>query len=177
MYELNNPNWKLKEYLKGEKKINGLTVKLYDNNVSELYVEIVYDNFKITNYIQFIKTKTPKLQTDYMRTNFSSLIYGGEIFYYKVLKFYQVFLKWGYYSKFFFDSVPLYNEVYDFREKIGSEYNKMCLIENKLTINETSELKKEYKKLFKSINKKSKDMCDKVINKYSKYLDIYLRFY
>lgn len=186
--KLNNTSWKLSEFKKGEKNINGIDIKLYETKFNNVYIELIYDNYKITNYITFINDNSNndirKIKTNYYSADFYDLINNKKIFYYIVLKKFQVFLKWGYFNKIFRErdlinmTIDMYNEIYEFRENIGDKYYKLCSIDNQLVLEKENKdlLKKKYKKQLKKINKSSKELYDKVNKLYAKYLNSYLRF-
>ena len=96
LYKLNNTSWKLSEFIKGEKNINGINMQLYDTEFNSVYIELIYDNYKITNYITFINDNINndirKIKNNYYSADFDDLIKNKKIFYYIVLKKYQVFL-------------------------------------------------------------------------------------
>jgi len=181
LYKLNRPSWKISEFIKGHKIINGKLFNLYECNFTDVYIEIIYDNFRVSNYIEFNETKKYKEKTKYYSTQLYDIINNKEIFYYSVIKKLQVFLKWGFFEKLFRDNaISFYNEIYNFREEIGSEYNKLCTLDNKIdltqNVEDKSKLKKQYKLLFKKINNNCKKIYDKLSKDYLKYLDSYLRY-
>lgn len=184
LHKLNNTSWRLSEFIKGEKIINGINIKLYELNFDTLYIELLYNNYKISNHITFISDNIRKIKNTYYSAEFNDLINNKKLFYYFVLKKIQVFLKWGYFNKIFKEikliekTSDIYNEIYDFRENIGNKYFELCSIDNQRLLKKGNEelLKKEYKKLFKKINKSSKELYDKINKSYEIYLDLYVRF-
>lgn len=188
LYKLNNTSWKLSEFIKGEKNINGINMQLYDTEFNSVYIELIYDNYKITNYITFINDNINndirKIKNNYYSADFDDLIKNKKIFYYIVLKKYQVFLKWAYFNRIFKEkylinkTIDTYNEIYDFRENIGDKYFKLCSIDNQLSLEKENKdlLKKKYKNQFTEINNSSKELYDKINKLYGKYLNLYLRF-
>lgn len=187
LHKLNNTSWRLSEFIKGYKIINGINIKLYDTNFKNVYIELLYENYKITNYISFIdhdnKYNDNNKKLNYYSVDFYDIINNNKIFYYIVLKKYQVFLKWGYFNKIFKErelinkTVDFYNEIYDFRENIGNKYFELCSIDNQILLTKNNEkLKEDYKKKFKKINKLSKKIYTKINKLYAKYLNLFLRF-
>jgi hypothetical protein len=185
LYKLNNVSWKLSEFKKGYKIINGINIKLYDTIFKNVYIELLYDNYKITNYISFINydEKNDQKKLNHYSADFYDIINNKKIFYYIILKKIQVFLKWGYFNKIFKEkelinnTINFYNEIYDFRENIGNKYFELCSIDNQILLTKNKEkLKKEYKKNFKKINKHSEKIYIKINKLYKKYLNLYLRF-
>lgn len=185
LYKLNNVSWKLSEFIKGYKIVNGSNIKLYDTKFKNVYIELLYDNYKITNYISFINNddKNDNTKPSYYSADLYDLINNKKIFYYVVLKKIQVFLKWGYFNKIFKErelinkTVDFYNEIYDFRENIGNKYFELCLLDNQILLTKyNSKLKENYKKKFKKINKLSKKIYTNINELYAKYLNLFLRF-
>jgi hypothetical protein len=180
LHKLNIQSWKLSEFINGEKNINGRLIKLYDTNFTDMYIEVLIDDYRVSNYISF--NKENKTKSPYYTSEIDDLINNKEIFYYYILKKIQVFLKWAYFNRIFkekylIDNVAdTYNEIYDFREEIGNKYYKLCMLGNLLLINKEDKLKDKYKIEFDKINTLSKNLYDKISKHYSKYLNLYLRF-
>jgi hypothetical protein len=159
---LNIVNWSLGEFKKGEKTINGILVKLYDMDFSIVYIECIYQNFRITNYIEFTTSgKSYKKRFPYYFNQFYEVIESGEISYLILLKKILVFLKFIYYQKSVkTNTIKTYNDLYDFRETVGIEYNKICRLSNDILIQKDKLSKKqlqyEYDKHFTVLNDKCK---------------------
>jgi hypothetical protein len=173
------PTFTLKEALKGEKIFNGKTIKLSDNNFTYMYIEVIYENFRISNFIYFIKIiKSDSLLWD---VDLSEVLYKNnkeyKMSYYKFLKYFFHFLKHFYYKKIFDRSVAnkvidTYNEIYDFRERIGDMNNNLCKIEN---LN-NKKLNKEYYELKEQFELKCKHFFIDKSKLFFQYLKSYFRF-
>lgn len=180
LYRLNNQSWKLSEFINGEKNINGQNIVLNELNFTDLYIEIILDNFRVSNYISF--NNKSKNKAPFYSSELNDLINNKEIFYYIVLKKIQVFLKWAYFNRIFKEKYIIgnvantYNEIYDFREKIGNKYYHLCMLDNSLLIKKEDTIKKKYKVEFDKINIMSKDLYDKINKLYNNYFNLYLRF-
>ena len=138
LYRLNNQSWKLSEFINGEKNINGQNIILDELNFTDVYIVILLDNFRVSNYISF--NNKSKNKAPYYSSELNDLINNKEIFYYIILKKIQVFLKWAYFNRIFKEKYIIgnvantYNEIYDFREKIGNKYYQLCMLDNSLVI-------------------------------------------
>ena len=161
------PKWTLKELKVGEKQYYDRVFKLSELNFTSFYIEIIYNNFRVSNVINF---KKEVMRTDYIKVSLNTIItHDGDISYIKLLKKFLTFIKWIYFKnkitdKQIYDNTPiLYNNVYEYNESHGLRYNKTCKYKNKIDI---LELKIE------KYNNKMKKKSD---IKYQKYIDSYKR--
>lgn len=159
------PKWTLKELIKGEKQYYDQQFKIANFNFTTFNIEIIYKNFRASNVINF---KKEVMRTDYIKVSLNTIVNcSGDISYIKLLKKFLTFIKWIYFknkiiNKQLFDNTPLlYNELYEYNESFGLEYNKNCKYKNKIDI------------LKLKINKYNKKMEKKSDNKYQKYIDFY----
>lgn len=179
--KLNISNWSLTEFKKGEKTINGILIRLYDMNFSVAYVECIYQNFRITNYIEFTTSgKSYKPRYPFYFNQLYEVIESGEISYLILLKKILVFLKFIYYQKSVkTNTIKTYNDLYDFRETVGIEYNKICRISNDILIQKDKSSKKqlqnEYNKYFAVLNDKCKAKYLTIKNNYKHELKEFFR--
>jgi hypothetical protein len=161
------PKWSKKECKIGKKiyydeEFNILNLDL---SYSYFYIEIIYDNFRISNYI--FLSKEVKNDNDKLFIHIEDLILNNQLSYYYYLKKIGYFMKWLYFKKKLDYSdvkknIIEFNNLFDFRDNIGSEYNKYCIIKNNIDLYE--------KKLYKYIKKYSKNKnkkYDKYIKKYN----------
>lgn len=184
--KINKPNWTLAEFKKKEKIINGIKINLLTTPFTYMYVNIIFEKFRISNYLRFIQIKNKNIKYNIDSVDISDILLDNKIFYYFLLKKIQVLLKYCYFNRIFKErflidnAITFYNEIYDFRENIGIEYNKFCLIDNEINIETDKDklkiLKKNYKIEFDKINNKSKELYDKIYQVYSKYFNTYLKF-
>jgi hypothetical protein len=186
--KINKPNWTLSEFKKKEKIINGIKINLLTTPFKYIYINIIFEKFRISNYLRLIQIKNINKNTRYNidSVDISDILLDNKIFYYFLLKKIQVLLKYCYFNKIFKErfiidnAITFYNEIYDFRENVGIEYNKFCLMDNEINIEPDKDklkiLKKNYKIEFDKINYKSKELYDKIYKVYSKYFNIYLKF-
>ena len=191
LYELSNPTWTLDEFKMGEKNINGQLIKLYESNFSSIYVQVIIDNFMVSNFIEFKDDFEEKNKEqmhmckiydmyDIIEYNMTTLSY------YLLLKKFQVFLKWGYFNRIFKEhnlvklAIITYNDIYDFREDIGIIYNKLCLLQTQIILCDNTallqELKIQYEKDFIQFNNISKKYYYEKSKKYKIYLQNFVKF-
>jgi hypothetical protein len=175
------------EAIIGEKEFNGRNIKLSDYNFTYMYIEIIYDNFRISNFVYFKKINkidSPTWDVELNEVLIKSLEETRnkyQMSYYKFLKYFFHFLKQSYFKKLFQEhelaskAIETYNEIYDFREKLGYMNNNLCKIENLLIINETIELKNEYTELKKQFELECKTYFIKVSKPFIKYLKSYFK--
>jgi hypothetical protein len=72
-------------------------------------------------------------------------------------------------------TINTYNEIYDFREKIGDINNSLCKIENILVTDYSDKLKEDYIKMKLQFELKCKNFFIEVSKPYFKYLKIYFK--
>ena len=187
------PFFTLDEAIKGKKEFHGKTIKLSDYKFTYMYIEIIYDNFKLSNFVYFKKKIKPTGFILYVELN-DVLIDSTDqsnckyqMSYYKLIKYFFHFLKKSYFNKIFISdtqlnskTISLYNEIYDYREILGITNNNISKIENKIIINkakkiDTTELKKEYKQLKIDFEIKCKEYFMQIAKPYFKYLKSYFQ--
>jgi hypothetical protein len=144
-----------------------------------MYIEIIFENFRISNFIYFKKkSKSNSLVWD---VDLSEVLYKNKkeynMSYYKYLKYFFHFLKHSYYKKIFNKLVAnkvinIYNEIYDFLEKIGDMNNNLCKIEN---LN-NKKLNKEYYELKEQFELKCKNYFIDKTKLFFEYLKNNFRF-
>jgi hypothetical protein len=190
MYLKNNlqPTFTIDEAINGKKKFNGNKIKLSDYNFTYMYIEVIYENFRISNFVYFKKiNKIDSLTWDVELNEvlIDSLEETKNIYqmsYYKFLKYFFHFLKQSYFKKIFKEhvlvskAIETYNNIYDFRESLGSMNYNLCKIENMIIINmDNIELKKEYTELKKQFELKCKNYFIQVTKPFLSYLKSYFK--
>ena len=160
------PKWSKKECKLGNKIYYDEEYNILNLNLSYsyFYIEIIYDNFRISNYIFLSKEK--KHDNNKLFIYIQDLILNNKFSYYYYLKKIGFFMKWLFFNKKLDYSdvkknIIEFNNLFDFRDNIGSEYNKYCIIKNNIDLYE--------QKLYKYMNKKKHSKSDK----YNKYINKY----
>jgi hypothetical protein len=181
------PIFTIKEAINGMKEFNGKKIKLSDYNFSYMYIEVIFDDFRVSNFVYF--KKSDKLDSKLWNVELNDILIDSlmnsknkyQISYYKMLKYFFHFLKKGYFSKLFEEryvidrTINTYNEIYDFREKIGDINNSLCKIENILVTDYTDKLKDDYTKLKLQFELKCKNFFIEVSKPFFKYLKTYFK--
>jgi len=185
LYDLNSPKWTLNEINKHTKKINGKNINLYNSMYNDIYIELIVDNFKVSNYIHFNNNDVKNNNNMYKTFELHDVVVNNKLSYYKFLKLFQHFIKWCYFNKIFRESyvinntVKLYNDIYKFREEVGDSHNNICLLDNMIFLckdkNKKKELQDEYKKKYNIFNNMVKKYYNKISTPYQKYLRNYFR--
>lgn len=158
------PSWTLKELLKGEKQYFDQYYKISDLKFKAFYIECLYKNFRISNYIYTNYEWKPILEYEFP---INQIMYDNKISYIKLLKKFTNLVKWLYFEKkikeesLYKNAINLHNNVLEFIDNISSDYNKYCLMQNEIDLSKN--------KLEKYINKMEKYKN----NKYKKYIDKY----
>jgi hypothetical protein len=176
------PEWTLDELIKGEKTYHNETFNIGNSSYSYFYIEIIYNDFRTSNYIYI--HKQPKTDEKYII--FDDILKNEKIFYYYLIKKLLFFIKWLYYRKLIKEkelvnkTIDLHNEIFDFREEIGNKYNKSCLMSNQIDINklynkEDTKLIKKYNEYIDSLNKICEEKYRYFTKDYSYYLEKYIR--
>ncbi len=191
MYLKNNikPTFTISEALKGSKKFNGNTIKLSDYNFTNLYIEVIFNNYRISNFIYF--KKLDKIDTKIWTVDLDDVLIDSlnansqnkyQMSYYKLLKYFFHFLKKSYFNKIFEENklineiINTYNEIYDFRERIGNMNNNLCKIENMIIIeSKNKQLKEDYKNVKQEFEIKCRNYFLQVSKPYFKYLKDYFK--
>jgi len=183
------PPFTIDEALKGKKKFNGKTIKLSDYKYNYMFIEVVYNDFKISNFVIFKEkpfNNTAIINVELDDVLIKSLTKNSknkyQMSYYNLLKFFFHFLKKGYFNKIFEErdlidqTIDTYNEIYDFREKVGTMHNNLCKIENMILIDKKNKkLHEDYKNLKQEFELKCKNYFLQVSKRYSKYLREYFK--
>jgi len=183
------PIFTLEEAIKGEKKFNGEKIKLSDYNFTYMYIEVIFKNYRVSNFVYLRKQNKPETKLWNVELNevlIESLIENSknkyQMSYYKLLKYFFHFLKKGYFNKIFEErdlidqTIDTYNEIYDFREKVGNMHNNLCKIENMILIDKKNKkLYEDYKNLKQEFELKCKNYFLQVSKRYSKYLREYFK--
>jgi hypothetical protein len=183
------PIFTLEEAIKGEKKFNGEKIKISDYNFTYMYIEVIFENYRVSNFVYLRKQNKPETKLWNVELNevlIESLIENSknkyQMSYYKLLKYFFHFLKKGYFNKIFEErdlidqTIDTYNEIYDFREKVGNMHNNLCKIENMILIDKKNKkLHEDYKNLKQEFELKCKNYFLQVSKRYSKYLREYFK--
>ena len=177
IYDNMYPSWSISECKKGKKKYydEEYNILNIDQHFYYFYIEIIYDNFRISNYFLLISPNSvasnkDNQTNDVLNLSISDLVSNNKISYYYYLKKIGYFMKWLYFNRKL-DNTPKkrdvsknineFNNLFDFRERIGLEHNKYCIIKNKIDIYNI--------KLIKYTNKKNNKKTNKYYNFISKY--------
>jgi len=175
------PTFTIKKALKSK--------KLANYNFTYMYIEVIFNNYRISNFIYFKKQNKPETKLWNVELNevlIETLIKTNknkyQISYYKLLKYFFHFIKKAYFNKIFEEkylinnTIDTYNEIYDFREKIGDMNNNLCKIENMLIIdNKNIKLQDEYVIVKKEFELKCRNYFLQVSKPYFKYLREYFK--
>jgi hypothetical protein len=150
------PNWTLKQLLKGTITYYDQQYNIANGNYTYFTYEIIYKNFRISNYIKFEKDTYVNL--GYVESKLHYIIINDNIFYYKLLKLFMYFIKWLFFNvrteKELHNSIiTVYNNCFHFIDKIGEDNNKCGLIKNQIDIYKIK-LNKNKRKYKKTNNKK-----------------------
>ena len=179
------PTFTLDEAIKGITEFNGKKIKLYESNFSYMYIELIYKQFKISNFIYF-KT-VPKQDTTIWNVELNEVLIHNldkkainkyQMSYYKLLKYFFHFLKQLYFKKIFDNPdlvIQTYNEIYDFRERIGMMNNNVCKLENIImeknkAKESTVKVESEYNDLKQQFETKCKNYFIQISKPFYKYL-------
>lgn len=177
------PPFTIDEALKGEKVFNGKPIKLSDYNYTYMFIEVIYNNFKMSNFVIFkdqnnTNSSIFKIELDdvLIKSLSDNSLNKYQMSYYNLLKSFFHFLKKSYFNKIFDKSlsektIDTYNEIYDFRERVGVMHNNLCKIEgNILTDPNNDKLKEEYITVKQEFELKCKNYFLQVSKPYFKYL-------
>ena len=161
------PRWTYKELLLKNKIYYDENIIL-NNNFTYIYIEVIFKKIRVSNFLTF---KIDNEIKNYVQFNIEDLVFNNNIFYYKLLKKFLVFIKWLFATKRIKDQllndsiIDLYNDIYDFIDNIGNKYNKNCINNNYINIYIYKINKYNYKN-----NKNNNKLYLKLINKYNKKL-------
>jgi hypothetical protein len=163
------PLWNFKDIKNRKIKYFEQIFDINKNNFDVFYIEIIYNNFRISNYIIFNKIQKNDSK---MYWNLYDLVFNNEINYFKLLKKIMVFVKWLYFNKLIDDNnlhnqtIFIHNYIFDYINNIGNDYKIICNIKNELDI-ANIKLIKYQRKLKKHLDKK----YQKYINHYQNIID------
>jgi hypothetical protein len=143
--------WSLDELMKGvkiyyEQELN--INNILSNNMQPLYfyIEVVYKNFRVSNYIACTGTTSTanssekKSSYPYISAQSDEIMLASKLSYYRLLKKFKVFIKWLTYTYKIKDpymkekTMTLYNEIAELIETVSVKYTKYCNIKNKIDI-------------------------------------------
>lgn len=185
LYDINYPEWTFDELIDGKKKINNNLVTLQDSSFTNIYIEIIFDNFLVSNFIHFTGLGDDSEPDTFKQFDLYDMTMNNKVSYYNLLKKIQHFIKWAYWNKLLKEkeiirnTIFVYNQIDEFRDSIGKINNETCMIGTKAVIakseNDKIKLKKEFEEKYESFNLLAKDKYDKVAKIYSTYLSLYLR--
>lgn len=178
------PLWTIDELLKGEKTYFNETFNIKTSKYNDFYIEIIYKNFRSSNYIYINSYK--KIEEKYITFDIVDILHEGNIFYYYLIKKLLFFIKWLYFNKLIKEkniatnSIDLHNEIFDFRNDIGNKYNKSCILNNNIQINkikniDTQNLISKYNTYINEINNICKEKYTIYTKNYQDYLKNYIR--
>lgn len=168
-----NIKWTLNELYSGEKTYYDTKIRLDESNFTNFYIEVIYNDFRVSNFIYI--NSGMKYNVPHQITFADDIMLNDNISYYRLLKKFKVFIKWLVYTNKITDNIMkestmiLYNEISDILETISEDYNKYCILMNKIDIM-TIKINK-YNKKIKKNNKEAK--YHKLHGKYTKKQDKY----
>jgi hypothetical protein len=170
------PNLSFDNLLSGTVTFNDKIINIYNTNYTFFHIEVLIDNFSVSNHISFKKNL---MDRNMYIQKINSIITNNEFDYYKILKKFQTFLKWGYYNIHLNSScIDLYNKIYEFKNKLGTINYKYCKYTNlKIIVKDPSELKiidAKIKKYYKKLNERSKKIYLNNYLDYKEYLEKYV---
>jgi hypothetical protein len=145
-------------------------------NYTYMHIEIIYQDFKITNTVFFSNFKKEPCDKIKKFDLDDTITYNYEINYYKMIKHFFHWLIKSFFDKIFKEYnlvkniVCLYNEISDFRESIGEINNNICKLENLLITNSNKEIIKEHQELFNKMQNECKEYFIKISLPFNKYL-------
>ncbi len=185
LYDINYPEWSFEELIEGRKKINNVMITINESTFTNMYLEIIIDDFLVSNFIHFTGLGDDSESETFKQFDLYDMTINNKISYYNLLKKIQHFIKWAYWNKLIQEkeiirnTIFVYNQIDDFRDSIAKINNETCLIGTKsvLAKNESEKIKleKEYESKYESFNLLSKEKYEKVAKIYSTYLSLYLR--
>jgi len=161
------PHWTLNDLKRGYIMYYDEVFKVSTLNYTYFHIDIMYENFKISNNIKLEKDRNEK----YITIPIHYIYSDNMIFYYFFIKKFLFFIKWLYFNRLikekylYKNAILLYNKIFDFRNEIGKIYNKTCLVKYKIYMTKIK-IKKYEKKLIKSNNNL------KYLNKKEKYTNM-----
>ncbi len=183
------PTFTLEEAIKGEKIFNGKKINLSNYNYSYMYIELIFKDFRVSNFVYFKPHKNVETKLWNVELNdllIESLVENSknkyQMSYYKLLKYFFHFIKRAYFNKLFEErdlverTIDTYNEIYDFREKIGEMNNNLCKIENNIiSDSKNKKIREEYSILKQEFELKCRNYFLQVSKPYFKYLKDYFK--
>ena len=178
--------WTLDELMKGDKIYYDQELNINDilsNNMQSLYfyIEVVYKNFRVSNYMtcQCTGTTGANISNPYISAQSDEIMLASKLSYYRLLKKFKVFIKWLTYTYKIKDkymkekTMTLYNEIAELIEMVSVKYTKYCNIKNKIDIinikiRKYSNMKSQNKKRHAEKLIRYNNLLTRYNNKYSK---------
>jgi hypothetical protein len=112
-----------------------------------------------------------------------SLIFSnGKLNHYKLIKGYQSFLKWLYFTrkikeKYLVNLVPeIYQKIITLRDKLGESSHQYCYYKSLFYLNNKKEDEEKMNYYHDLLNEETKDLYDEIRKHYGKYIEEYLIF-
>ena len=170
LYDRLHPVFSLDEAIKQTK----LCIK--ECNYTYMHIEVIYQNFKITNTVLFDNFKTESCHKIKTFNLDDTITKDNEINYYKMIKHFFHWLIKSYFDKIFKEHflvkkiVCLYNEISDFRDSIGIINNNICKLENLLYNSNNKELIQEHQELFNKMQNECREYYLTISKPFNKYL-------
>lgn len=183
------PHWSFQDIIKGEVEYLGKIISVkHITKTIYYYIEFIYKRFRVSNMITIVNSSYPKEDFNKNKYNVEKIHSAGildelyisdnNINYYKLIKVFNVFVKFLYINHMIQEfpliknADNLYKDVNKFKEEIGEEKNKNCYIKNIVDI-----ASKKIEKYTKLNNKSKLDKYQKIYNKYyKKDLELTLKF-
>jgi uncharacterized UPF0160 family protein len=142
-----------------------------------MYIEIIYQNFKISHMVSFpnlVKIYSP--DSKIIKFDLDECLEDSKLNYYKILKKFFHWLKKCYFNNILKNdnTILLFNQIFDYRESIGEINNNICKLKNILFIKKDIEIQKNYDYLNNKFNVQCKEYYENVSKPYKEYLAKYL---
>jgi hypothetical protein len=178
-----SPVWTIKDLKKGEITFNEKTYYLKDFEFDTLSVEVIYQNFPVSNVIHLSKETTKlKIKENKVVKKVSLIFSNGKLNHYKLIKGYQSFLKWLYFTrkikeKYLVNLVPeIYQKIITLRDKLGESSHQYCYYKSLFYLNNKKEDEEKMNYYHDLLNEETKDLYDEIRKHYGKYVEEYLIF-
>jgi len=178
-----SPVWLIDDLKKGKITFNEITYYLKDFNFDTLSVEVIYQNFPVSNVIHFSKETTKlKIKEDKVIKKVSLIFSNGKLNHYKLIKGYQSFLKWLYFSRKIKENYlvkmlsKLYQKIIDLRDKLGEKSHQYCYYKSLFYLNRKKDDEEKMNYYHDLLNDETKDLYDEIRKYYGKYIEEYMIF-